>query len=959
MADRYPKPTGNQSTSLLVYPPSSGFSFNELSGNALLIPVSQNTTAVQPDVGVGEPDNFLGQNSSNSPVGYFQTSKEAKEITDPFAQIGKEVEPLSPVSPTPVVGAACSNLHMPLRAVDPLPPSTSTSTNSNLSDGSKTPSTSSFINRSVYKPVLHHWFYCKEIEKKKVWLPFSLIDSVHLEDIFNSDHKEDIVVPTDGGRYDVHLDKRLRYPLYWEEDPTPVRRCSWFYRGDGEKKSVPYEEGFAEKLEEEYRTAMMTNSWYRRLEFPGGETIIMHNPQLVVHFLPSKMHDEWGNAPHDNQLRPRVVKRGVEDFDNIDDGEAMRIDHLVFVVHGIGGFCDLKFRTVTEVVDDFRSIANGLLHTHFRKHVEEQTIGRVEFLPISWHKTLHGDNTGIDAQLHPITLPSIPKLRYFSNDTILDVLFYTSPVYCQTIVDQVGSEINRMYRLFLERNPAFDGNVSLVGHSLGSVILFDVLLHQRRNPNDDECYSREQSPQHSSSLVDSDSLDHDSVSAVKEEMTMENFLESVSLSEYTDRFLKEKIEMDSLLLCSENDLKEMDIPLGPRKKLLMLINERNKIEEQKKQTPDNFTAPPVVNQRAAYQRRQSLSTVNYMVGLAGTGQPFISYPRLDFNPSCFFAVGSPTAMFLTVRGLHTIGRDFKLPTCDSYFNIFHPFDPVAYRMEPLVDPTFTAKPVLIPHHKGRKRMHLEIKESLARVGSDLKQMLMDSFKSTWNSINEFAKAHRNSLTAEMEAEMNKMVASVHLSHEDNDESDAESIASQTEVKEENFQVGRLNAGRRFDYVLQEKPIESFNEYLFALQSHMCYWESEDTVLLVLSEIYATMGISPIQPNHRPLFSSTEINPWNSADPSSTRVHRETFPIYKSPSTSASSINQSLHQSFPQTQTLNPSVFSPPYGFPQPLPFSSIQTPQHNSPPLGVDPTSPVTNFSVGPPPLSGFVRQKK
>lgn len=45
------------------------------------------------------------------------------------------------------------------------------------------------------------------------------------------------------------------------------------------------------------------------------------------------------------------------------------------------------------------------------------------------------------------------------------------------------------------------------------------------------------------------------------------------------------------------------------------------------------------------------------------------------------------------------------------------------------------------------------------------------------------------------------------------------------VKEEAslVNVGRLNGGNRIDYVLQEKPIESFNEYLFALQGHLCYW----------------------------------------------------------------------------------------------------------------------------------------
>ena len=37
------------------------------------------------------------------------------------------------------------------------------------------------------------------------------------------------------------------------------------------------------------------------------------------------------------------------------------------------------------------------------------------------------------------------------------------------------------------------------------------------------------------------------------------------------------------------------------------------------------------------------------------------------------------------------------------------------------------------------------------------------------------------------------------------------------------EVGRLNLGRRVDYVLQEKPIEKLNQYLFALSSHLSYW----------------------------------------------------------------------------------------------------------------------------------------
>lgn len=64
------------------------------------------------------------------------------------------------------------------------------------------------------------------------------------------------------------------------------------------------------------------------------------------------------------------------------------------------------------------------------------------------------------------------------------------------------------------------------------------------------------------------------------------------------------------------------------------------------------------------------------------------------------------AMFVTVRGIEKLGNDFRFPTCPAFFNIFHPYDPVAYRIETLIDPDFQERPVLIPHHKGRKRIHL-------------------------------------------------------------------------------------------------------------------------------------------------------------------------------------------------------------------------------------------------------------
>ncbi|KAJ8945640.1 hypothetical protein NQ314_009175 [Rhamnusium bicolor] len=542
--------------------------------------------------------------------------------------------------------------------------------------------------KQIYRPVYHHWFFQKEIESKKEWKPFSMIDSLALEQAFiSNDLDPDKVIATDGSRYDVNILRRQRIPVYWEGTPTEVRRCSWFHKGSPDGL-VPYEENIATKLEEEYKIAFELNQWHKRVELANGETVEFHGPDVLVLFPPTQTPDAWGNTP--NQTRPRVVKRGMDEFD-LDEGEPAYVDHILFMVHGIGSVCDFKFRPVEEV---------GQL-------LKKGTVHRVEVLPIGWHSKLHSDETGIDNQLKSITLESIPKLRHFANDTLLDILFYTSPVYCQNIVSAVGHELNRVYELFRERNPTFKGGVSLSGHSLGSLILFDLLCHQDAKP------------------------------AQKEE--------------------------------AEDD----DDVFPPT---------------QKSKTP-----PP--------KRKMSRRI----------------------------------RMFVIIRGLDTLGENFSLPTCPAFFNIFHPYDPIAYRIESLIHTGLgKLKPVLIPHHKGRKRMHLELKETMARVGADLKQKVIDSMKSTWNSFYQLAMFHKPDQPS-LEEEVQKVFQ--------------EQLENKPEVEEDlpqeltDIPLGSLNKGRRVDYVLQEAPHEFINEYIFALASHVCYWESEDTILLMLKEIYSSMGIS--------------------------------------------------------------------------------------------------------------------
>lgn len=315
----------------------------------------------------------------------------------------------------------------------------------------------------------------------------------------------------------------------------------------------------------------------------------------------------------------------------------------------------------------------------------------------------------MNEQLNQIALNSVPKLRHFLNKVVMDALLYSSgPVYNQTIINNVGEEINRLYSIFMEKYPNFTGSVSLAGHSLGSVIVFDLLAHQ----------------------------------------------------------------------------------IGSDGKIPNLIPEEQQLPSESSKT----------------------------------GQYLIKYPQLKFKPRCFFAFGSPMPMFLTVRGIKSISKDYKLPTCDRMFNIFHPYDPLAYRIEPLIDPRFKdLEPVLLSHHRGGKRTHVQLREGFAKVGHDIKHRLLGSLRDTWSSFR--ITSERNS---EQATERSPSLDS--------------SFECLNIFPNETTRIGKLNGGKRLDYVLQEKPIELFNEYIFAFTSHANYWQNEDSALIMLNEIYQADNI---------------------------------------------------------------------------------------------------------------------
>ena len=799
--------------------------------------------------------------------------------------------------------------------------------------------------------IAHHWFYESSDDK---WKPFSMIDSMVIDDAFaiNPNHAEPIAV--DGGRYDANIAQRTKAPVFWKEErPVAIRRCSWFYRSNADGKWIPYCEEVAQRLENEYLTACHDNRWNRKIQVENGEYIMLHSATVMMHFPDSSLAhsiDDWGQVQPPTQqnpeLKPRAVHRGLDGLPDIPDGEPVgEVDHLVFMVHGIGSACDIRFRNIFEVVDGFRNLTADLSQRHFQASHLSNKISRVEFLPVNWHKPLHGHS---DQKLDPITLKAIPKLRSFVNDTLLDILFYTSPVYCQRILDTVVGEINRMYTLFMARNERFSGTISLMGHSLGSLIVFDILNHQNDESFEDEASS-----------------DHQQEEEIRD---LAKLFKRLDIDpEHAERFALDGIDLDALMSCTEEDLKEAELPLGPRKKLLKYISSLKK----------------------------TTMTLEYSVGPAGTGQPFVKYPKLCFKPSTFYALGSPIGMFLAVRGVENLGKDFKLPNCGRFFNIFHPYDPVAYRLESLVDPDYAQlRPVVVPHHKGRKRMHLELKDTVTRLmTTDFKKRIVDSLSSTLSTMYNIALGNNaNNVQQALEDEMNK-------------EAD---LADEEDERNPKFLESPLNEGRRIDFVLQEAPFESFNEYLFALASHLCYWESEDTCLFILKDIYGQLGIltdeennfkveQPQQPpaptpilapppvpiggqmptsNPTPILAPPPVpiggqmptsNPTPILAPPPVPIGGAkpipmVEPIAATPSPSAPTLfaaDTSGPSPINGPPTLsNPlSAMSPPTAAimsSSPLP-PKVKYPVKGGPQMGMDPTVPVaTNKPLGPPPIGGF-----
>ncbi|XP_056401966.1 phospholipase DDHD1 [Hyla sarda] len=689
------------------------------------------------------------------------------------------------------------------------------------------------------------WFYREE---KKSWKPFIGYDSLRIELAYR--RLLELSAPEDGepgdtaepaggldlvhigevakiepvcvrsGLYEVDVTEGECYPVYWNQsDKIPVMRGQWFIDGTWQ----PLDEDESNLIEQEhlscFRGYQMHDTFDLEVAKPVDHKDVTHHlapfslPFLfnwrgynestgapcakrkryeAVHSLKlSRSHVDWHSVEevylYSDATTSKIARtvtqklgfskasssgtrlhRGYVEEATYED-KPVDTTHIVFVVHGIGQKMD-QGRIIKNTAM-MRETARKIEEKHFSNQISEH----VEFLPVEWRSKLALDGDTVDS----ITPDKVRGIRDMLNSSAMDIMYYTSPLYRDELVKGLRQELNRLYNLFCSRNPEFEdrgGKVSIVSHSLGCVITYDIMtgwnpVHVHEQPDEEE-----------------EPEDH-WISYEEEHLIREIYSTKQRLKELEDR----------------------------------------------------------------------------LYGLNNSNTPV-----LKFKVENFFCMGSPLAVFLALRGIRPGNRgtqDHILPRaiCNHLFNVFHPADPVAYRLEPLIlkhysniapvqihssnttnpilykhmrpclinpskdttsmsdtesIPSPSTSPVLPRRHYGESITNIGKASILgaASIGKGLGGMLFSRFA-------------RSSATSSQGYEVKESA----------DGEDKKSVQSQSTGTTQTIphsisgSLDPVDLEHRIDFELREGLVES--RYWSAMTSHTAYWSSMDVALFLLTFLY--------------------------------------------------------------------------------------------------------------------------
>ena len=120
---------------------------------------------------------------------------------------------------------------------------------------------------------------------------------------------------------------------------------------------------------------------------------------------------------------------------------------------------------------------------------------RIAVRSVEWHSLLR--SAGLEKVLDACCPSGVPELRDFAKQNLLDILLFSSTDKAQALVDGVVSQLAQKHAAYVAEHPGWRGAVHIIAHSLGSVLIFDILSRAGRTvdgirypllPFDVECF---------------------------------------------------------------------------------------------------------------------------------------------------------------------------------------------------------------------------------------------------------------------------------------------------------------------------------------------------------------------------------------------------------------------------------------------------------------------------------------
>ncbi|XP_065026044.1 phospholipase SGR2-like isoform X9 [Musa acuminata AAA Group] len=651
--------------------------------------------------------------------------------------------------------------------------------------------------------------------------------------------EERVGVPVKGGLYEVDLIKRHCFPVYWSGENRRVLRGHWFAHKDG-NDWLPLREDVAEQLELAYRCQV----WRRRTFQPSGQfaaRIDLQGTTEGLHAIFTGDDDSWeawlafdrssfslnmgggnrvklrrGFSPSAKPSQDELHQQKEEAMD--DYCSQVPVGHLVFMVHGIGQ--RLENANVVDDVADFGRITASLADRHLTAY--QRSTQRVLFVPcqISIFGHSLGSVLSYDILCYQDSSATLPVEAAFVDDFCIPKQESSRPA---THVSVKGSSMSNPYTKVNEEKTPDVSCVEDCGVTRGQQE--DFLCNDGIQESDDSAklFSKKK---------------HTIFERVNE--VNKNVAETI-YAEDRDSDANPGISRDF----HGNEVRDAGHPsedlIDKGKLVSMLMEEvkslRAKVAELEKNHHSASCSSNFDNGSFLEVYHGKSQMVKSMTSSSSFGRlssvlddskkqytPYIKYTRLNFKVDTFFAVGSPLGVFLALRNVRIgVGRgqaywedekiSEEMPSCRQMFNIFHPFDPVAYRVEPLICKEYLNKrPVLIPYHRGGRRLHIGFQE-----------------------FTEDIAARSESIMSQLNSLRVKVASTFQRQNKDKAKETVED--EKRERSYGSFMIERLTGCEygRIDFVLQEGTFH--HPYLSAIGSHTNYWRDNDTALFVLNRLY--------------------------------------------------------------------------------------------------------------------------